>query len=292
MDTTTTCEIELGTLVRYGDAPTDLLMIALVMLERGEVFGMECLSGHGGYKRIADLQPITQDDFKCWQDHETYRQPYLAYYQHLIRHGNDMDDISLDCETLSTQPNAALLSIAAVQFNRDTGVIGKHFYTLIDMSDAIKYGHVSAQTLAWWLVAADTEQARLHLFTTDQKRPKLYFALQSLIAFIHECSPNPRVWGNGASADITWLEHALYAAGEGLSIPWHYKRVRDMRTLIDAARLDLDSVRHVNGARHDALVDATWQAHAIAAATHKLNLLFHTDTPTFNLTSQDNVCAL
>ena len=41
----------------------------------------------------------------------------------IIMDKNGMNDISIDCETLSTRPNAAVISIGAVAFNRKTTYI-------------------------------------------------------------------------------------------------------------------------------------------------------------------------
>lgn len=275
--------IEPGRVYRYAKGPAALLSVALVMPERGEVFGQQCC-GTPIYWPTSKLQPVTKADLATWHDHLPFRRPYAPYYLQLSMEGNDMDDISIDLETLSTLPNAAILSIGAVQFNRDTGKIGKKFSTTVNIDDAIKHGHVSGDTLSWWVmggaagVTSDDNAAVLECFDDaavdmgGNDKPNLHAALCRLVTFVKDCSPNPRVWGNGATADITWLESAFASAGGGMKVPWHFKGIRDMRTLVEAAQLDVDTVKKVDGPKHTAIVDAEWQAHAIAAATMKINV--------------------
>lgn len=270
---------EPGMVTRYAAGPTALLRVTLDMPEREEVFGIQCC-GTPIYARYTALRPASKADRDEWAAHAHFRAPYLPYHENIIENGTDMDDISIDLETLSTRPNAAIVAIGAVQFNRDNGKIGKKFYTLINIDDAIKHGHVMAGTLAWWITHVEQE-AQVEVFgghgvagsdidSSGNEKPSLHAALCRLVSFIKECSPNPRVWGNGATFDITSLESAFASAGAGMALPWHFTRIRDMRTTVDDAGLDLSTVKAVNGPKHIAVVDAEWQANAISAARMKI----------------------
>lgn len=177
-----------------------------------------------------------------------------------------MDDISIDLETLSTRPNAAILSIGAVQFDRDTGKIGKTFYVEVDMDDAIKHGHVSGSTLRWWMAQSDAAKSVFKDAPHDEPRGNLHAALCRLKAFILSCTDDARVWGNGPTADITWLDNAFASAGAGMDQPWKFWNIRCVRTTVDDSGIDRQNVPKADGPAHNALVDALWQAYAVIYA--------------------------
>lgn len=173
-----------------------------------------------------------------------------------------MNDFSIDLETLSTRYDSVILSIGCVQFDRDTGDIGPRFYHEISLDTALKCGHVSGSTLTWWMEQAPGAR---RMFGNKKKEP-LANALHLLGSFIRR-EMAPRVWGNGASFDITILEHAFVNGGHGLAAPWHFTNIRDMRTIVDAAQavgFDPWQVPRV-GVHHHAGDDAEYQAKVIAS---------------------------
>lgn len=173
-----------------------------------------------------------------------------------------MNDISIDLETLSTRHDAAILSIGATQFDRNTGEIGDKFYREVCIDSAIENGHVSGSTLSWWM--QQSERAR-ELFAETRWKLSLGGALNDLQVFV-ERRPAAKVWGNGATFDITILEQAY--AKSGRSAPWEYWNIRDLRTLVDAAEangFDKASIPF-EGTAHNALDDAVHQAKIASAA--------------------------
>ena len=185
------------------------------------------------------------------------------------------DDLAIDLETLSTRYDGAVLAIGAVAFNRDTGKVLNEFYTEIDINQSVRCGHVDGSTVAWWLRQGEVAKA---MFTDDsealKKKIPLGTALHGFTNFVRSnCNFMVRAWGNGATVDITLLEHAFVHGGVGLTPPWNYKRIRDLRTLVDDAevvggvRVDL-GIGTV-GTKHNALDDARWAAKVITAA-HKV----------------------
>lgn len=173
-----------------------------------------------------------------------------------------MNDFSIDIETLSTRYDAAILSIGCVQFDRITGEIGPRFYEEIGIDTAIKFGHVSGDTLSWWITQSKNAQ---RVFANKGKQP-LSAALHNLGAFVRR-EMAPRVWGNGATFDIGILEYAYVNGGHGLTPPWHFMKIRDMRTLVDAAEsLGFNAYEDVPnvGVAHNAGDDAEYQAKVIS----------------------------
>lgn len=187
-----------------------------------------------------------------------------------------MQDISVDIEALGTAYNAPILSIGAVLFDRQTGKLGTTFYQEITIASSVKAGLLDGATLAWWLSPARRSVAE-RMFADDNpdnpRKMHLASALQNFCTWVRSAGEGPcRVYGNGATFDITIIEHAIHMGSVGLSAPWHYTNVRDLRTLVDAAEsiagFDKASVPKV-GTAHNALDDAIYQAnltHACWAA--------------------------
>lgn len=177
----------------------------------------------------------------------------------LTPESESMQDISIDIETLSTRFDAAILSIGAVAFDRNTGEIGEKLYVEVDVADAIAHGHVAGSTLEWWM--QQSERAR-QLFGAPGKS-HLAVVLDQLSTFVTQ-RQGAKVWGNGATFDITILEHAY--ARMSKPVPWKFWDIRDMRTIVEAATkvgLDKHSVPF-EGTAHNAVDDAIHQARVIA----------------------------
>ena len=179
-----------------------------------------------------------------------------------------MRDVSIKVEPLSTRPNAAIIAIGAVCFDRLTGKLGEEFYATVTFDSAVKAGHVDGWTLQEWLAQGERT---LSLLYDDGKKEPLSVALDRFNTWLRGLpggGGTEYVWGNGATADITWLESAYINGCVGLRQDWHYRNVRDMRTIVDAAQVvDPAFVLPAStGTEHHALDDARNQARAIAAA--------------------------
>lgn len=175
-----------------------------------------------------------------------------------------MRDWSIDLETLDNKPTSAILSIGAVLFDRESGKIGCRHYQEIAVDSAIAHGTVSGSTLSWWVQQG--EKAK-RVFGTGTKAP-LDIALNTLAMQMRR-TPGPRVWGNGSSFDISILEHAFARAGGGIDLPWKHWDIRDMRTTVDDADLDIKRLPRI-GTHHNALDDAEFQAVAISLARRRI----------------------
>lgn len=177
-----------------------------------------------------------------------------------------MNDFSIDIETLGTRCTAPILSIGVQQFDIDTGKLGGTLYLEVDIDSAIRAGRVQGDTVAWWITQNKNAQ---RVFAQSDKKMHLATALAELATWMRSKSFAPRVWGNGATFDIGILEYAYDHGAVGLKEPWHFMNIRDLRTLIDAAEslrgFDKSVVKSV-GTAHNALDDATYQAHLACAA--------------------------
>lgn len=179
----------------------------------------------------------------------------------------EANDITVDLETLGTRFDAPVIAIAMQSFNRDTGKFGAAFYQEINIDSAVKSGRVSGDTLCWWMQQGDRAK---QLFNPKREKMHLASALQAMCTFVRGVGQGaPRVWGNGATADVTWLEYALANGSVGLSPPWHYTNIRDVRTITDAAGYDWNDVPF-QGTKHWAPDDAAHQARVVSHCWRKI----------------------
>jgi len=185
-------------------------------------------------------------------------------------------DVSIDLETLSTDNDAVILSIGATKFNIDTGEIFDTYYVEVKVNDALLHGSVNGDTLSWWMRQSD--QAR-ELFAEGNTKLNLTDALRGLTAFVG-LSTDLSVWGNGATFDVSILDHA-YRSAHNATAPWKFWKVRDMRTLVDVAtRMDFDRQSiPFQGTPHHAGDDSAHQARVIAAAWHHVTSLQPAEEP-------------
>lgn len=176
------------------------------------------------------------------------------------------DDISIDLETTSNKFNAAILSIGACRFDRVTGKTMQTYYAEVQIDDALRYGKVNADTMKWWM--RQSPQAQAIWQRPEDKKLPLFDALRGLSDFVRSCNAGVKVWGNGASFDLTILEHAYERAGNGLVGGWEFWDIRDMRTILDATKVRMQDFKR-NGVHHNALADAVFQAEVMCAAWQK-----------------------
>lgn len=175
-----------------------------------------------------------------------------------------MHDIMIDLETLSTQPNAAILSIGACYFDMSTGNIGDTFHRHIHFTDYPEIGHISAETVKWWLKQSDAARKAL----TDNKTG---VALATALMELHDFVPRnkqAKFWSNGATFDLVIIRSAFDRCGH--SVPWQYWQERDVRTIVDIADrlsgINTSKSTEFMGVKHDALADAIHQARYVSHA--------------------------
>lgn len=164
-----------------------------------------------------------------------------------------MNHIMIDIETLDTIYSAKILSIGAVYFDPMKNKLGSEFFEIVNSQRQLDRTS-SKDTIEFW--RKQSREAKKQLKGDVQLRD----ALEDLDLFI---DPDCRVWGNGATFDITILEHAYLSFD--MSIPWKFWNVRDCRTvreLFESKRGGLD--QNFNGTKHHALDDAKYQAKYIS----------------------------
>lgn len=162
----------------------------------------------------------------------------------------------LDAETLSTEHNAALLSIGAVIRDFNTGAQVDTFYANIIPQTSIDAGlHVSESTKAWWAKQGAAAQDILSVNQRPLRQVLIDFA-----SWLNKHGVEYAI-GNGPRADNQWLESACKALG--MQSPIKYWGDLDMRTLtfIGTHILRLPHWHSTfKGVKHNALHDAINEA--------------------------------
>jgi hypothetical protein len=174
-------------------------------------------------------------------------------------------DLMIDLETLSTAPNAVLLTLGAVAFT--PGIEQYTSFSLVfDLQEQSKQNrHIDPETILWWL--KQSEEAKNNLIQNEKLKSQDVH--HRLVEFMTKyLVPKFRIWSYGASADIVWLKS--YFKDFDLSDLWSYKQEYCMRTL--CALIDPDSNLRVKPTvAHNALEDALAQAKTVAANLNKLS---------------------
>lgn len=168
-----------------------------------------------------------------------------------------MKDVMADLETLGFTPGSAILSIGAVGFDPETGLIDDPgFYTVINVHSCVVAGLTFDQsTLDWW--AKQSPEARKVIAEAwNPAAPKLADALRAFNAYLARF-PDVRVWGNGADFDNPILAAAYRATG--VEPGWKPWNGRCFRTLKNQPYAKGVSVQRI-GTYHNALNDAQTQA--------------------------------
>lgn len=166
---------------------------------------------------------------------------------------NHLNGIMFDLETVSSRPNSSILSLAAVRFDVDTGIIDREFMVNFKVSEGVKLGlHKQQRTLDWWSQPERKDVLKLLL----QKQLPYSEALTEFSDYILAIKPN-MIWSWGTHFDLPVLESSLVAAfGEDVVIPWKYNKVCDARTLLNCFQVPI--TRGENA--HDPLIDVKDQA--------------------------------
>lgn len=153
-------------------------------------------------------------------------------------------DIMIDIETLDTKPTAAILSIAAVAFNLETGKISENtFYHQLDYVRQIEDNRTtSIQTTLWW--GAQSEEIQEENFNGDEYLHQSILELNQY--FQKECFTDRRVWAKSPVFDLVILKNAY----EEIVVPWHYTNERDVRTYCDDILIGQGSLDFIPATHH------------------------------------------
>lgn len=164
-------------------------------------------------------------------------------------------DAMIDLETLGTRPGSVVTQIGLCAFNPSKGILGVAMHLYVKPQSQIDRGfHVDWDTVAWWMQQNDA--ARSAMVQHQEHAHEIEHAL-ALVAqwFATNFKDPPKVWGHGATFDVTQLEIAYTRFS--MILPWEFRNVRDTRTLVDQLP---GVIRPAPFVEHNALDDACAQA--------------------------------
>ena len=144
------------------------------------------------------------------------------------------NDIMVDIETLSTEPNAVILSLGAIKFSRDNKPVPalsemETFYKRINIDSCKDLGmHVDPETVKWW--DKQEESVKNEALGNEEGRESIQETLNQFSSWIGT-NPSIKIWGNGDDFDCVILTQAYKSIG--LIPPWKFWNTRDVRTVFD-----------------------------------------------------------
>lgn len=132
-----------------------------------------------------------------------------------------MKDVMVDLETMGMAPDGAICAIGACLFDIQTGEIGQDFSCTIHLNSSVTHGmSLDPNTITWWL--SQSNEAREKLFHDVRSLD------DALYGFAKFCPGKFSLWSH-ATFDAVILDSAYKYVG--IKRPWHYRDVRDIRTL-------------------------------------------------------------
>ena len=176
-------------------------------------------------------------------------------------------EVMLDIETLSTSPDAVILTLGAIKWNRrgelkPMSSMSK-FYRRITLDSCLELGRkVDKDTKKWW----DEQDAdvRYEAFEHPDRIP----LKQALEEFFRWYGSSRNVWSNGDDFDCVIVGESARACG--LDVPWKFWQTRDVRTLYDLGNIRKSDLP--NDLVHNALYDCYSQIVGVKKALENLNL--------------------
>lgn len=163
--------------------------------------------------------------------------------------------VMLDLETLSTRPEAVVLTLGAIKFSPWDGDAdqGQGLYIKPDVDEQLRMSrHVQDETVAWW--SRQSEDVREEAMGTDG-RIGIDAMLDQLNRFLVGVDD---IWCQGPAFDIVILEN-LYRQMDRPT-PWQFWQIRDSRTLF---AVHGDPRKKDRTGAHNALMDCYYQARAV-----------------------------
>ena len=160
----------------------------------------------------------------------------------------------IDLETLSTKPNATILTIGGVKFNPYNNIEpSQGLYHRIDVDSQSTMGRdIDPDTVEWWgKQAEDVREEALG----DHDRIDLKYFIKQLNKW---CVGVDVFWCQGPLFDYAILQN--FYAQMKVPVPWNYWQIRDSRTLFALVPRDPNEKRT---GLHNALEDCYFQARKV-----------------------------
>ena len=169
----------------------------------------------------------------------------------------------IDLETLSTNPDAVILTVGGVKFDPCTHAEpSQGMYFRVDVDSQTAMGREVMQlTLDWW-----AEQPKE--ISEEALGDKDRISLAKMLKTINKWSVGVDVfWCQGPLFDYAILGNIYKQLGN--PVPWQYWQIRDSRTLFSLVPRDLNEKRT---GQHNALEDCYFQAKKVQKVYKQLGI--------------------
>ena len=169
----------------------------------------------------------------------------------------------IDLETLSTNPNATILTVGGVKFDPYTmAEPSQGMYFRVDVDSQTEMGRdVMQETVNWW--SKQPKEISDEAFSDDNRA-----SLDDMIKKINKFSVGVDVfWCQGPLFDYAILQDIYKQLG--YHVPWQYWQIRDSRTLFSLVSRDSNEQRT---GLHNALEDCYFQAKKVQQVYNQLGI--------------------
>lgn len=180
--------------------------------------------------------------------------------------------LSVDIESLALGPRPVITQIAMLGYDLQEGELleNRHvqYYPIEPQQQIIPPRRISADTIAWWMNQPDEAREKFK-FSTEVEFEDLASRLRNLVAVFNQLTDygkaNYELVAKGPQFDVVAIETLLEECG--LTVPWAYDRVVDLRTMLKRAGINAKNVAKPAGCiPHVAFWDARWQINQYLAA--------------------------
>ena len=169
----------------------------------------------------------------------------------------------IDLETLSTNPNATILTVGGVKFDPYTLIEpSQGMYFRVDVDSQTAMGRdVMQETLDWW---GTQDKAIMEEALGDNDRISISEMLKTINKW---CVGVDVFWSQGPLFDYAILQD--FYAQMKTPVPWNYWQIRDSRTLFSLVPRDPNEKRT---GLHNALEDCYFQAKKVQKTYKQLGI--------------------
>ncbi len=179
--------------------------------------------------------------------------------------------VTIDLETLSTNPDARILEIAAVVFDEhgeERSVVDTFSVIVDDKTQPNR--SVNLDTVRFWHKPENVEKFKSLVNAPEHMKVQLKDALISLNEFLTKHNVK-NVWACGPEFDCVILTHACKSQKVIFATKfWNWHHIRTIENLAFGHNTRRPGGRFCVGTKHDALDDCLSQAWMVQAAVQRI----------------------
>lgn len=171
-----------------------------------------------------------------------------------------MKDVMIDTETMGMPPKGAVVQLSGSYFDRYSGELGKKFNVYIPLEEEVANGYtMDPSVVLWWL--NQSKEAQNSVLFNDT----IYDSIGDWDDFYEFLKSAECIWCH-TTFDYPLVAEHLKSKNFHMT---HFRKFRDIRTLIDLSGIDYKSYPRV-GIAHNALDDCLFQIKYCVDAFNKL----------------------